>query len=243
MDIVLCSSRGRELEEDGLLHMRHANPHNLRLVMKPGGTYRRLANKVRPLLVGMTEREKQECNIFLFAGLCDVTLKDQDEDYYPGVPYDEVLFNESPQEAYTRVVREIRYAEHTIQALGPKPIFCTIVPSSLQKLNTHRLKKGYTAFLMHYTHYDDMQHLLNQTIHTLNNKITEINLSNHVFTPRMGETILTNKSRNQSGTGKRIHYSRLWDGCHPDENLVIEWADKLSHSIFKNRLDRDNLRA
>ena len=129
---------------------------------------------------------------------------------------------------------------YEVKKLGAAPVFCTIIPSSLRAWNNTRLKQHKTAFLIHHNHYEDMQHLMIQTIQDINSYITTYNREHHMKTPRTADTVIRNMGHGQ----KRVQYQRLVDGVHaPSEEkkipgvktLTEKWALKLTEAMWENK--------
>ena len=94
-----------------------------------------------------------------------------------------------------------------------------------------RLEQHKTNFLLHHTHYSDMQHLLNKSIDEINKYIHSVNSSTGMVTPFLADTIMTKSSH----THQRIHYNRLSDGVHASEDLREKWAKCICRAIKFNR--------
>ena len=67
--------------------------------------------------------------------------------------YEEVVFNEDPSEAATRIVELYREADTLIRAEGIVPCFSTITTMSIREWNKTRLTQHRTTHLLHYKHY------------------------------------------------------------------------------------------
>ena len=245
MDIILTSSRGKGLESYMREHyLRESN--RLRVEVVKSATYDKLLERLKSIWKKLGDEDKENCHVYFFAGLCDVTYRDYDPDFYPGTLYDEVIYNEIPSATAYRVYMNISDVDREVRLLGAEPIFCTIIPCSLRVWNYTRLTQHKTAFLLHHAHYDDMQHLLIETIQKLNILITNHNVAYHKQTPHTADTIIHNM-----GDGKkRVRYGKLTDGVHAgsidktrmeqkSEKKVLSlteiWALKITASIHKNR--------
>ena len=98
MDIVLCSSRGRDIEKE--LRARHPQPHRLYVKSQPGATLGLLAQQAKTILEKADNPD--QFHVYLMAGICDLTEKVRDlawvRDYrgcMTHAKYKEVIFTES----------------------------------------------------------------------------------------------------------------------------------------------------
>lgn len=206
----------------------HPNPNNIIIKAISSATYSQLTDIACNII---KENDPSQCHVYFLAGLCDITYRDYDPKFNYQ-KYEEVIFNESPWVAKSRVLGEVEAASEKILTTGAKPCFATIVPSSLTIWNELRLQQYKTSFLLHHNHYESMQYNLIKSIHSINNSIIEINETINMRTPLIASTIMTNKSKSKL---PRIHYSRLTDGVHPCEKTRDKWAEKLVHTILENR--------
>ena len=230
MDDVIASSRGKEMKVR--LRNLHPDRYCLKSTAKSALRLQDILDNLDSFLKPIKPHQMNTCNIYLIAGLCDVTYRDLDEDYYPNTPYDEVLFNETPDQAFQRVSSLIVELTSKIAERGATPVIATIVPSSLSQWNFIRLKQHKTAFLMHHKHYDSMQLNMVRTIHRLNKFILGVNNSYQMSTPMLACTVM----KNVPGKDPRVHYGMLGeDGVHPTDDLRDLWAAKLIKAMRDNR--------
>ena len=228
MDAIFASSRGKHMRP--IMDKQHPNPKHLFISAKSGATLEDLGRTAEAYV--KKSSHPQRCHIYFMAGLCDVTYRDWDPDYSSNETYDEVIFNESPHQAFIRLRHTINYISNRITSLGAKPCFATIVPSSLKTWNNIRLEQNKTAFLIHHNHYDDMQTNMIKAILQINQHISAINQSNQMITPYIAETVITACKKPKP---PRIHYNRLEDGVHPSDELREKWVDRIVTAIKKNR--------
>ena len=228
MDIILASSRGKDM--DVALGKIHKKPEKFRIMAKSGAELSDLVERVPSILRKC--KDPSNYHIYFLAGLCDITYRDHDSCYRVNEPYDEVLFMETPSEATNRVCKIIDSVAEKVLRAGAKPCFATIPPCSLNTWNNIRLNQYKTAFLLHHTHYEDMQSNLITSIIDINKYIVQTNTNNNMITPYLASTIVTNMGQNKP---HRIHYSRLADGVHPTDALRDRWAEKLNKAIEDNR--------
>lgn len=231
MDIIIASSRGKEMKKR--LHKLHPNGRKLKVIAKSSLKLEDILDKLDSYMKTVKPHEMATCHVYLMAGLCDVTYRDYDEEFYRNTPYDEVIFNETPEEAFNRVSKTILELTNKIADKGATPIVATIVPSSLSSWNEIRLKQGKTAFLLHHAHYVSMQANMIRAIQLLNNYILGVNNVHYMYTPMLASTIMKNMSGPKPA---RVHYGMLEeDGVHPTEDLRDLWAARLMKAIHNNR--------
>lgn len=214
MDICVSSSRGKDL----VLPNQH---------VVPGG---RLESLVDVALSGNKRRQMGRSGgtnfIYVIGGIPDATTKIKDRNY------SEVIFPDWPHPKYRRLVARFRAANERILRAGAIPVFATICTMSLQEYNSHCYEQNWTSYHIHSDHYDDMQHFLNRTLELVNNEICRINDENLVDTPHLAACVM---SKRGEGQGRRVRYSRLWDGCHAGKDLVGKWQNILDEAISLNR--------
>ena len=228
MDIILASSRGREMNSE--LRKIHPCPDNLLIKFIPSAGLSSLAGLV-PSFTGRGEAGSID-HVYFLAGLCDVTNMSFDDRWsYEFGHYEEVIFNESPHEAVSRVQEIYRSVSESVTKANAIPCFSTIPPMSLETWNTIRLNQQKTSFLIHHRQYESMQENLINTIIDINRFIIHLNIANQMTTPYLASTILSNVP----GRKMRVHYSRFSDGVHPTQELNKKWAKKLNNAIRDNR--------
>ena len=173
---------------------------------------------------------------YIFGGLCDITQMNSVHNYHLGnrlVRYEETTFNYDISTAYNNLIHELAYSNNRLRAEGIRPCYATIPPASLEKWNNYRLSRGRTALLLHEERYLSMQEDLNTVISVVNGFICKLNSWNRMYTPYVATTVLRTKS---SRNGQRIlQHHKLFDGVHADDNLIIEWTNKIEKAILKNR--------
>ena len=231
MDVIICSSRGKKMRRR--LRFLHPNSRKLIVYAASGLKLEQIRDWIQAYLkYHIPAHELPKCHVYLLAGICDVTYRDFDRCYRRGVKYDEVIFNESPEQAFSRVSTIITELSDKIAQVGAVPCFSTIVPCSLDTWNTMRLEDHKTAFLLHHPHYASMQANMIKAIDQINRFIVGLNSIHHMNTPLLASTIKTNKGKNRT---PRVHYSRLVDGVHPSYDLSDLWADKIVKTMRDNR--------
>ena len=63
-----------------------------------------------------------------------------------------------------KMSQSIDVISQDISYMGAKPCFATIVPMSIRKWNETRLEQGFTDYLLHQAHYEEMQRNLDRAI-------------------------------------------------------------------------------
>ena len=165
--------------------------------------------------------------IYILGGLPDTTQKINDKNYQ------EIIYTEYTHDTIARVCNQYRHlSDYINQQLNAIPCFSTIATMSLHHWNHHRLNTGHTSYLIHYNHYDDMNHLLNEAILEINSYIRQLNESNNVLTPNFSSHIM--KKRGQ-GRDHSVKYNRLTDGCHPTSHVQNKWQLELDAITSSNR--------
>ena len=229
MDIILSSSRGADVLE--ALKENHPNPGRLHFEIESGGQIENLAALVPSILKKYGETGDQGYHVYFVAGLCDVTVKDQDWDHGR---YEEVIFTEPWFDAVNRVTRSIYSAIESVREFNVTPVFCTIPPCSFRVWNFKRLQQRKTSHLIHFNYYEDMQYSLISAIQDINRNILHINDANGVTTPYLASTVMENLGPNQR---PRVHYNRFRDGVHAKKGLKEKWAKKLITAMAANRFN------
>ena len=140
--------------------------------------------------------------MYFLAGLCDLTFRDIDDQFWNNEPYEEVIFMESPMEAYARMTTLYESVSESVINNGATPCFSTIPPSNLNIWNEVRLNDHHaTSLLLHFHQYDDMQSNLIKAIEQINKFIVKLNGRNGMSTPFLASTIMDNVP----GAAPRVH--------------------------------------
>ena len=172
------------------------------------------------------------CHIYFVGGYCDITHRDYVQHWSPYGVYEEITMMEGADQCTTRVCEIIDTISAHVLYMGAKPCFATIPPASLEVWNNYRMNvRRVTNFLLHTHQYDDMQEMLIRAIMQINEHISQINGTNDMATPDLAGTVVERREGRQT----RIHYSRVWDGVHPEKNTRVQWARKLQKAINRNR--------
>ena len=224
MDLVMATSRGK-----GLAPLLRNDSLKIPIIVEPhGGAFIEDLTNMAVDIIDRSHFKPKDIHVYYIAGLPDITVKEK------GPHYQEVIFNESPEEATSRVSGIIANAEQAIKDMGAVPCFSTIAPMSLRSWNNFCLDNHRTSHLLHFRHYPDMQDLLIEATIAINQYIFSVNISNNMMTPRLGETILHKQNSHKK---HRIRYGRLdKDGVHLIDQTKYMWADIFLESSIKNRI-------
>ena len=230
MDAIFSSSRGRHLADP--LSKLHPSPSSLQVISQGGGSLERLQHSAYRFL--QTTPDPTNSHVYFVAGLCDISRINRSEDRY-SMRYEEVTYWETPSETIQRVNALVDQISSNILFMGAKPCFATILPSSLQTWNQHRLDNNNTNLLLFTDLYDTMQENMNKSIFEINKHITALNYSNDMATPFLANTIIEHRGMK----APKVFLNRLPDGVHPPTQqpriLINKLAKRLFNSIRINR--------
>jgi hypothetical protein len=221
MNVLLCTSRGRSLKE--LIPPKAPNM----VKYFPGATTYRLANEADQILRDPRLR-KESTHFYIIAGLPDLTTRKQDR----SKNYQEVIFEEEPEEAANRIIRLLYNLCDRINSQGPIPILCPVIPSDLEKWNFTRLRQHKTKYLIFKNKYHEMQENLQLATTLINKQIIRYNEENSLRTPFIHRPIIKHlKSKSKF----RFTFINFPDGVHPNHHLALKWVEKLYTAFSQNR--------
>ena len=153
------------------LRKSHPSPKHLIFDSTSGATLSSITNKAINILSRANNPENY--HIYIIGGYCDLskrvrhTLHNLSRNRHPAI-YEEFIFQETPEEAVTRLSSIIEESSNRITSTGATPIFCTIAPSSLETWNNKRLSQKKTAHLCYTNEYPAMQANLIEAIIQIN---------------------------------------------------------------------------
>jgi len=214
---IYCTSRGKGLKPlmDGA---------QTTTVVRSGASLNFLAELALSDIASLPNEGDPAGYCYFVAGLPDITTRLRD------FQYEEVVFGPySPLETCERLESDLTTISIQIKSANWLPIFCPVVPMSLQDWNFTRGNQHKTTYLLHHNYYPDMQYQLEHATVLVNKLITSINSFNSVHTPNIQTQII--KSDNHS---YKYRYNRLVDGIHPNPTVVLKWAKLLQKSIEIN---------
>ena len=221
MDLVVTTSRGRCLEH----YFRYR--WSATLTWRKGATIKKLTADAKRILRQHHSTEKPH-HVFFIAGLPDLTKMTR------GKNYQEVIFDETPQQALNRLKDTLLLADKEISTEhNAKTCFATITPCSLRTWNHHRLQTNRTAELKHEQDYGVMQDNLIQATILINKFIINLNEANNMPTPRLAKKII--KKSGIKRQTPRVYYAKMPDGVHLNEETAEEWISTLSLSMLEAR--------
>ena len=219
MDLVVATSRGRSLEH----YFKHR--WSAHLIWRSGASIKSLVKEADKFLKHHRGNSRPH-HIFFVAGLPDLTERKR------GKSYEEVIFEETPEEALIRMKNAITSAQESIQENhNAKTCFATITPISLKTWNNHRLSTRKTSILKYEAQYESMQDNLIQATVDINKYIISSNNKNGMPTPRLAKKII--KKSGKFRQTPRVYYAKLPDGVHPNENTAEEWINIISLTILE----------
>ena len=227
MDIIMATSRGRELEP-----YFERIPNTIMRVM-PGSSIERLTHTATTIINQHPPSPSKPHFVYFIAGLPDVTTRTTNYARKDPRRYDEVTFPEEPSVAHDRLKILYEHTSSAIKDLHCIPIFATIAPCSLITWNSQRLTNHCKSHLRHKHQYKEMQDKLNINTLKMNETIIELNNRNDVFTPKLGRVIIF--KQNAKRMTPRVRYWKLTDGTHPNQQTVDEWRSILLDAIIDNR--------
>ena len=187
-------------------------------------------DSIRQHVIGVLDsgHDVSNTHVYIMAGLCDITQMDRF--VWGQRNYEEVCFIEEPNEKINIIKNKFDLLEASILIRGATPIFATIIPASIKAWNYTRLEQGRTPFLLHHDQYEDMESLVNDIISDLNFFLINKNVNNGVATPHVADQFITHRNGH-----RRIHFNRLADGVHPNEEYSAKTGIALWKAVKKNR--------
>ena len=229
MDMILGSSRAHHISK--YIDYMHPYPHTTSIHSKSSAKLEELQEVAYNKMEHVAD--PTNCHVYFVGGLCDITHRDQVNNWSPYGVYEEVTMMEGANQCTNRICELIDNISGHVLFMGAKPCFATIPPASLEVWNNHRLTKRWPAtnFLLHTRQYEDMQEMLTRAILQVNEHISITNGINDMATPDLAGSMVERRE----GRPIRIHYSRVWDGVHPEKNTRVQWARKLQKAINRNR--------
>lgn len=192
------------------------------VVTKKGATIERLATEI--------DREEKSFDLFvLVAGICNLTTKDQNTGL---LTYES---DETKLQSIIQILRELR------QKLGEKLIQATIIPACIDKYNNRiqNLRNIEISNTSNGTKRDQTN--LEQDIKRINLEIIEGNIEHELEAIKLHKCVqrrqLKRVGRSGTKTKRHIktHYTGLYDGVHPDQNLKQQLF-KYICKVTNNRL-------
>lgn len=195
--LLLTDSRGRELEK-----LLNANQWGLdfRVTMESGATITRIAEK----LSLMNKDSVQEFSL-ISAGICSITKIV----YQPSRMA--VLRSNEVDKIVSEFEKECLHLIENARAITHVPVML----SPIVGIDMIAYAGHYNALLY------AQQPIVDNTVAQVNRLIREANMQNGLPTPNTSYCIHRNKGK---GKGYRSHYIKLYDGCHPNEEVKANWV-------------------
>jgi hypothetical protein len=192
MNIIVGSSRARELSNIDPLRANRIEVWSL-----PGGKFLQMKSLVKKHFIlnhgGPATLSPGKPTFYIVAGLCDITSKIKDRSQN----YTEIIFTENPDQAISRVLKDINTLKSYIENQDAIPVFSTIVPCNIEIQNQYLFDRGTTQYLKYSHKYEEMQAALMHVIENINQEIPTINSKLHLATPMLHRTVFQNKKGKQ----------------------------------------------
>lgn len=206
--LLLSDSRGRDLEE-----LLNANLKGIsfRVMMESGATI----NRIKEKLLRINKDSLQGINlIIVFAGVCNTTKIVYQPSRMAVLRYSEVdkIVSEFMREC-TDLIESARAAINVPVMLAP-----TV------GINMTAYAGYHNAALF------AQQPTVDNAVIQINSYIREVNAQNGLITPNTSYCIHRNKGK---GKGYRTHYIKLYDGCHPSDEVKTNWSEALVSCCVK----------
>ena len=227
MNIVVGTSRGEDIEPY-LKSMAAENEIKLIFDSYKGASLRQLQTKAIEII--QTIEDPENIHLYIIGGLPDITTKTK----LYREKYEEVIYTETPDYTYDRMTNLITTTADNLSQHVSKIIFCTIIPSSIEKWNLTRLNQHKTKYLKHTDQYESWQRNLHQSLTQINSTITILNKTNKVHTPFLNR-IVTDTVIRRSKLSYKFSYTHLPDGVHLDEIAAQKCAQMILNAIKRNR--------
>ena len=107
--------------------------------------------------------------------------------------YQEAIIVPSKDELNMTFNEKILDLTSVVKKAANRVCVCTIAPMDIEKWNKHRLYKKKTKHLKHQANYKEMQNTLEEAIIQINKFIVEIDMTDHMITPFIADTVFTKK--------------------------------------------------
>ena len=170
------------------------------------------------------KRKYHDIHVYFLVGIPDITT------IVKRGAYQETILVPSKEELTMTFNEKILDLTSVVKKAASRVCLCKIAPMDIEKWNKHRLYKKKRTHLKHQANYKEMQNTLDEAIIQINKFIVEINITNHMITPFIADTVFTKKK----GSRNKKFYSKLPDGLHPGEDLCTKWGEQIAQRIDAN---------
>lgn len=204
---VLCIGDSRLRHLQPLLNNNMRNIH-FNCYVFPGATLGHLTYQLRLLL---QNDESKYAYVVMLGGICDLTSLSRS-------PCKQLV------PAYSTVSSMVENFERIFALTRESILLFTRIPTVFIPLVGVQLSK--------YSNDDgsvfQYQPIIDQSIPLINNIIRSVNSQQGLLTPNVAHSI--HHCHGKRGS-YRTRYCRLFDGCHPDSDTQLRWAQEILKSI------------
>lgn len=226
MDLIMCTSRGKNLES--FMNHHHDNPLiSTRFIVRSGSPILNLAKEATHI-INHSPIPNSQIHVYFIAGLIEITEKITD------THYQEIIFNDSYFHTESTTIPIFQQCADIITTTNARPCFATITPMHIETWNNIRLQQNHTSYLLHHNQYESMQYNLNKATAAVNQRITELNIANNMQTPRLAQHCFYKPQSRKLFPKFRHHL--LPDGIHLSNDLKEKWTETLALTISVNRI-------
>lgn len=198
--LLLSDSRGRGLEQ--LLCNNHWNIR-FRVEVEPGATLNKMMDK---LLIMYRDSAQEHNLIIIFAGICNVTR----------LVYEPAKMAVPRFDTVEKIVSEFRNECSRLLEIFGEVSRVPVILSPTVGIDMMAYASCHDETLY------ARQPTVDNAIILINRYIRETNSKNGLLTPNTSSCIHRNRGK---GKGYRTHYIKLYDGCHPKEEVKVDWAE------------------
>lgn len=217
--LIVADSRGHHLGQ----HLHRSFVHlDYQLVWRNGLSLAQTPQQIIPII-----RSTKPKLVILINGICDLTYIKTRE------PWTVAMRSPSVTSTVYEYMSRLDYVHSQLYQLSDElghklmVIFSTLTGMDMRVYNKYpdELKSP-------------EQPMLDAAITAINRHIKALNRSMQIATP-----LLASEVHRRCRGRYRLAHAKLWDGCHPNQELCARWADRLYENalINANRYDNYNL--
>ena len=178
--------------------------------------------QAKNLVMHKLANAKYTC-VYIIAGICSVTSKDEGIIHLPF---------ESKEEIVDATTRNVKHILKELDDSHVTPIvLCTFPAAELIRVNNKNA-------IGHHPQQD----ILNEAIIEINEYIVNLNLDRGFSTPMLSAAVHRCHKRRPDGSQKyRHHYCRLVDGLHPTPSTLTYWCKRLEEDFGQFTFNYEDL--